>query len=465
VLRSVDRIDWTLRKAMASGEIDWPADDLGPGAATSTLSSPSHGKVGVAPWIAEEIFASTTLAFDEFGKELVRLNDEDAEAFGSRLFAPFRDTSIAWSVYRDWSAFWDWIKQNYPPIAVRVWGTPGVVVTGVAHCDALFLRPAEASVRIDASGRSELCFVPEWREDVLLALEVPRRVALRIEVGLPGIEQGQVLQASTTIQPAHVAQIGLPLTLPIAMQINESHPWIDGLLKEAKRTGIVRSLGDFASSSRESQVRQIFAIWKVFRDRGIAYSNIASADTSTAGQRVRRLHDCLTNEQANCLDGVAAFASVYRALGFEPHIVKVPGHTFLVVPLNAPPPGPSDGLPDLLAVETTVIGREYDAVEVAEIGLLDALEERLTLDAQLAADWRTFEMACAIGQFEFEEANDERTLRIVPLGLLRSCGVQPIPALASRIGSLPAAPPLEDVVRERLVADAQEDVVEASARR
>jgi hypothetical protein len=43
--------------------------------------------------VAHEIFASTTLAFDEFGKELVTFNDEDAETLGVRLFAPFRRPS------------------------------------------------------------------------------------------------------------------------------------------------------------------------------------------------------------------------------------------------------------------------------------------------------------------------------------------------------------------------------------
>jgi hypothetical protein len=462
VLDAADRIHPVMLKAIDTGNVDWPADDKGPSKPdldfTADIDGPGSFSVGVAAWVEPEIFASTLLTFEDFGRRLVDMNDEEAELLGARLFERYRDGPLAWSVYRDWSAFWSWVKQHYPPVAVRVWGPPGLVVRGTVTCEGYMSRPCDAQAVIDRSGVTEINFAPDWSEDALLKLSSARKVRLDIAIDVPGavMDPAQVkLQAQTRVHPVGVAQLNMPLTLPIAMQVNEEHPWIDGLLREAKRTGLCSTLGSLPSTSPSEQVRQVFAVWKALRDRGIAYSNIAAADSSQTGQRVRSLHECIAGEQANCLDGVAAVASVLRALDFDVHVVWVPGHTFIVVFLNA-----SQGttaLPSLIAIETTVIGSEFAEDEMKDATLLDAVESVLQPTGNVMADWRSFEAACVLGESQFRQAIGERTLRMIPVSLLRDCGLRAIPTLRSEIGALPDAPSLATVVRERKKRDAIED--------
>ncbi|MFM7050649.1 MAG: hypothetical protein ACKOYN_00745 [Planctomycetota bacterium] len=469
VLSAVDSIDPVMRKAIDTGNVDWPSDDTGPGQPTQEftvrLGALAPFKVGVAPWVEPEMFASTLLTFDEFGKQLVGVNDEEAESLGARLFEPYRDGEFAWSVYRDWSAFWLWVKQHYPPIAVRVWGPPGLVVRGRLSCEGYLAAEAESEALIDGSGSAEINFVPEWNEDALLRLPAARKLPLRIAIEVPmaATEPAEVvLKAQSRLHPVGVAQLDMPLTLPIAMQVNEEHPWIDGLLLEAKRAGVCAALGNMPDTAPAEQVRQVFAVWKALRDRGIAYSNIASAATARLGQRVRSLHECIAGEQANCLDGVAALASLLKALDFDVHVVGVPGHTFLTVVLNSEEGADAEAnLPELLVIETTWIGREFDEKEMAEVDLLDAVESALRPSGVVAADWRAFEAACLAGSFQFEQAREDKSLRMIPLSLLRDCGLRTLPALRSEIGALPAPPRLDDVVRERAKRDAIEDEADA----
>jgi len=466
VLNSVDSIDFTMRKAMDTGDIVWPSEDLGPKESTSDFKVTFEGfaeslDVGVAPWIEKEIFASTILAFDDFGRKLVQLNDEEAESFGVRLFEPYKDGWLAWAVYRDWSAFWRWVKGHYPPIAVRVWGPPGLIVTGTLRCDGYISKACDASVEIDQSGRSEIMFTPDWDQEKLMELPAPRSLPIRIAIEVP---EGKMdppkveIEAAPKLQPCSMAQIDLPLALPIAMHINEMHPWIDGLLREAKRTGICASLGNFETTPRIEQVQQLFAVWKAFRDRGLSYSNIASASDAKIGQRVRALHECLNSEQANCIDGVTTMASVLRALDFDVHVIHVPGHTFLAVWLNDQERGAEpDGLPNLLAIETTMVGSEFTAEEVKELKLLDPVERAIKPSATTATDWRCFEMACFAGISALTDAVNEKSLRMIPVSLLRNCGLHPIPVVSSEIGPMPTAPKLETVIKERTRRDAAQD--------
>jgi hypothetical protein len=95
-LSDIDRIDPVMRKAMDTGNVDWPADDQGPKEPTqrfrARFGEGEPFEMGVANWIEPEIFASTLIAFDEFGQRLVDVNDEEAEIMGS-VADPISETS------------------------------------------------------------------------------------------------------------------------------------------------------------------------------------------------------------------------------------------------------------------------------------------------------------------------------------------------------------------------------------
>ncbi|MFM1823108.1 MAG: hypothetical protein RI967_1374 [Planctomycetota bacterium] len=463
LIRGVDEISWPMWKAMDTGNVDWVADDVGPSIEAAELvwtREADGAEIRVASWVEKEIFASTVFAFDEFGRRIVSMNDGEAERFGGELLAPYRDGVLAPVLHRDWAAFWNWIKWHYPPISVRVWAPPGTVVRGVVRNDDLFARPCEASVVVDRTGESEIDFLPDWNRTALLGLDASRRVAFDFEFAADGevMRSGtRSLRSQSQLQPVGVVQNDLPLCLPVAIHVDETHPWIDGLVAEAARSGIAGSLGDNPTLSRRDQLLQILAVWKVFRDRGVVYTNIAKADASRNGQRIRTLHESIGSAQANCLDGSVALASVLAALSYEVYQVRLPGHAMLAVLLNPLADGEEDvGIPPLIGIETTQLGREYEPDATPEEWQRE-FERAVRIPAHASSDWENFAWATGMGTFTLWNAIGDASARLVPLELLRDCGLVPVPSLRARVGTLPEPPDIDEVRRRRAAADAELD--------
>ena len=470
LLRAVDGISWTMWKAMDTGDVSWPSDDVGPVSENAVLSWQVDGvdaTVAVAGWVEKEVFASTVIAFDDFGRTIVPMSDSEAERFGSALLADYRDGPLSRVLHRDWEQFWQWVKWHYPPISVRVWAPPGTIVRGVVRNSEFFTRPCEASVTVDRTGESEIDFLPDWNREALLSLDASKRVEFEFDFGgdvARADAEQRTFREQAQLFPVGIAQLDLPLSLPLAIHIDETHPWIDGLLAEAVENGVATSLGNAASLSRREQVLQLLAVWKVFRDRGITYSNIASADASRNGQRVRAIHESLEGSQANCLDGSAALASVLAALDFEVYPVTLPGHAMVAVLLNADESEDGEeGIPKLIGIETTVIGREYEDERTPE-AWMRRFEDSAGIPAAAEADWENFAWATGMGTYSLWSAIDQVDARTISLDLLRRYGLDPVPSLRSRIGRLAGRPDLAAVRSRRAASDARLDAEERAAR-
>jgi hypothetical protein len=65
-----------------------------------------------------------------------------------------------------------------------------------------------------------------------------------------------------------------------ASYVNENHPWIDGLLKEALSTGLVDSFSGYQSGDPDKVIAQVFAIWNTLQRRGLKYSDITASPPS-----------------------------------------------------------------------------------------------------------------------------------------------------------------------------------------
>jgi hypothetical protein len=67
------------------------------------------------------------------------------------------------------------------------------------------------------------------------------------------------------------------ISFMFAAYVNENHPWIDGLLKEAldigKDAGIIESFDGYQSEDPEVVMAQVFAVWNALQRRGIKYSS------------------------------------------------------------------------------------------------------------------------------------------------------------------------------------------------
>jgi hypothetical protein len=116
-----------------------------------------------------------------------------------------------------------------------------------------------------------------------------------------------------------------------AAYVNEDDPRIDGLLKEALKTGLVNSFAGYQGTEAEV-LAQVAAVWATLGHRGVRYSSItntSSSSQSVFSQRVRSLGDVLNNNQANCVDGSVFMCSVLKAIDIHSFLVKVPGHCYM----------------------------------------------------------------------------------------------------------------------------------------
>lgn len=116
-----------------------------------------------------------------------------------------------------------------------------------------------------------------------------------------------------------------------AAYVNEDHPMIDQILREALNTRIVtRFLGYQANAAGVE--KQVYALWNVLQRRKFQYSSVANTSLSSNvvfSQRVRTFDDALNSSQINCVDGSVLIASLLRAINMEPILVRVPGHMFV----------------------------------------------------------------------------------------------------------------------------------------
>lgn len=116
--------------------------------------------------------------------------------------------------------------------------------------------------------------------------------------------------------------------------MNEEHPQIDKLLREALDTRLVnRFLGYQGDTSQSKNVdKQVYALWNVLQKRNFKYSSTTNSSLSSNvvyTQRVRTLDDALESSQINCVDGSVLLASLLKAININPILVRIPGHMFV----------------------------------------------------------------------------------------------------------------------------------------
>ncbi len=133
--------------------------------------------------------------------------------------------------------------------------------------------------------------------------------------------------------------------------VNENHPWIDTVLRDALATKICSSFTGYQRGEK-NVLPQVKAIWTALHLRRIKYSSIATTTVSASNryQHVRFLDETIDAAQANCVDGSAILASALRKINLNVSIILVPGHAYVAV-LDEP------GDTFLFGIETTMLGR------------------------------------------------------------------------------------------------------------
>ena len=117
-----------------------------------------------------------------------------------------------------------------------------------------------------------------------------------------------------------------------AAYVNEEHPMIDKLLREALNTRIINRFWGYQSGKEATVDKEVYALWNVLQKRNFKYSSVSNTSLSSNmvyAQRVRTLDDALESSQINCVDGSVLFASLLRAINIDPILVRTPGHMFV----------------------------------------------------------------------------------------------------------------------------------------
>lgn len=254
-------------------------------------------------------------------------------------------------------------------------GFIGAALEGVGAGSRLKIE-VKANAAMDASvfdatasagaGRYEIYPKINFKYDALLEWRQPMPLNIAMEVFVDGQSLGTRTTTVTvrSINDCPLAIIAdsrdeddLDLSWMFAAYVNENHPWVDTLTRDALDAKIVDAFSAYQDEDSASVIRQVYAIWDVLHRRGMRYSDISQSSAESPvvmSQHVRLFDEALDARQANCVDGTAMLAAVLRKIGIEPYLVLMPGHMFLAFDID------EDGN-ETLGLETTMMGASAPA--------------------------------------------------------------------------------------------------------
>jgi len=218
---------------------------------------------------------------------------------------------------------------------------------------------------------------------------------------------------------------GTDISFLFAAFVNEDHPIVDQILKEALSARIVDSFLGYQAQDPQIVNQQVYAIWHALHKRGIRYSSItdsAGKNDVVYAQHVRFIDQSIDNQQANCVDGSVLFASLLRKIGLNVQLACVPGHMYVTYALD--PEGTT-----WVGMETTVLGSGQSGRDVVNDLTLDD-PKSMEATARTISE-ATFGQAIEIATKElsdhmkdFEGANPE--YQLIDVGAARAMGIIPI---------------------------------------
>lgn len=178
-----------------------------------------------------------------------------------------------------------------------------------------------------------------WNYDALRNNNQAAPISVSVEVEMNGTSMGQKVRTYSvrSINECLLAYLDSKQQFHdtgifFAAYVNEEHPMIDKLLREALNTRIVNRFLGYQLNRPESVEKQVYALWNVLQKRNFKYSSVSTSSLSSNvvfSQRVRTLDDALESAQVNCVDGSVLFASLLRAINIDPILVRMPGHMFV----------------------------------------------------------------------------------------------------------------------------------------
>jgi hypothetical protein len=246
-----------------------------------------------------------------------------------------------------------------------------------------------------------------------------------------------VANSEETVDDENIENGSADLGWMFAAYVNENHPYLDKILKEALATKIVDSFAGYQADDPKDVIRQVFAIWTAVQKHGIKYSSVTDVPGGSSlvtSQFVRFLDQSITATQANCVDGSVMFASLLRKVGIDPFLVAVPGHMYLGFYITG---REGDDDREFVGLETTLIGAsEVDEPEGEAPEALSALGEELSDAVTKTKAWKSFEAAIIDKTNELDKTADkfdagDPEYQMIDIAKAREDGIMPISFQAS----------------------------------
>ncbi|MBL8811044.1 MAG: hypothetical protein JNM43_12770 [Planctomycetaceae bacterium] len=210
-----------------------------------------------------------------------------------------------------------------------------------------------------------------------------------------------------------------------AAYVNEQHPFLDKVLREALDRQIVDGFIGYQGDD-DDVLRQVYALWDTLVMRDVRYSSITATSVEAdmvMSQHVRLIEQSINNAQANCVDGSVLFASLLRKVGIEPFLILVPGHCYVGFYAD-------EKKDRFLAIETTMLGSTFEEGE--EVPTFDFLDNAVSEDLRDEYSWPSFTAAVVTGSAsyaenlaKFEDENEPDYVRI-DITEARRMGILPI---------------------------------------
>jgi hypothetical protein len=274
--------------------------------------------------------------------------------------------------------------------------------------------------------------VISWDYTALAQVRQPKPAIVEFELSIDGARAEQrtqrVRMRSVNDVLFYIDEEGeendLDFNWLFAAYVNEDHPIVDEILRDALATGIVEAFSGYQAEDPDDVLKQVYAIWHVLQQRGIRYSSItrtSSEHEQVYSQHVRFLDESLAMSQANCADGTVLLASILRKIDIHPALVMVPGHMFLGFQLD------EEG-EQMAFLETTMLGD----VHSGQGARLQKLRQGMRIDVDHDASLESFAAALDSGQSQVEEAGDafdnehSAEYQIIDVKAARAAGVMPI---------------------------------------
>jgi hypothetical protein len=246
-----------------------------------------------------------------------------------------------------------------------------------------------------------------------------------------------VANSEETVDDENIQDGSADMGWMFAAYVNENHPYLDKILKEALATKIADAFDGYQADDPADVLKQVFAIWAALQKHGIHYSSVTETPGGTHlvnSQFVRFLDQSINMTQANCVDGSVLFASLLRKIGINPFLVAKPGHMYLGFYINHPE---NEDDREYVGLETTIIGApDVEESDSAWPDALADLSEQLSDKTLNSKAWKSFVAAVLTGTDDLE-ANDEKfdvgdpDWQTIDIAEARDKGIMPIAFKAS----------------------------------